>query len=102
MSDGRNMTLPNSPKRAGSSVRLKTLCILILGASGVCTLITATRAQQFSSEKDVLELRLGQRVKIDDGTCPAGQVKEVSGTKMTADGVVWTRKCIPRVVTKRK
>jgi hypothetical protein len=102
MTDARNISLPNWPKRAGSSIRLKTLCILILGASGVCTLITATRAQQFPSEKDVLELRLGQRVKIDDGTCPAGQVKEISGTKMTADGVAWTRKCIPRVATKHK
>jgi hypothetical protein len=102
MTDSRNISLPNSPKRAGLNVRLKTLCILILGTSGVCTFITATHAQQFSSEKDVLGLRLGQRVKIDDGSCPAGQVKEISGTKMTSDGVVWTRKCIPRVATKRK
>jgi hypothetical protein len=42
-------------------------------------------------------LRLGQRIKIDDGTCPAGQVKEISGTKMTSTGIVRSQKCIPRL-----
>ncbi len=81
---------------------LKALCILILGAGGMSTLVSATRAQQFSNEKDIAELRLGQRVKIDDGSCPAGQVKEISGTKMTDGGVVRTRKCIPRTGPKHK
>ena len=80
----------------------KALCVLILGAGGISTLVSATRAQQFSNEKDISELRLGQRVKIDDGTCPAGQVKEISGTKMTNGGVVRTRKCIPRTGPKHK
>jgi hypothetical protein len=44
---------------------------------------------------------LGQRVLVDDGSCPAGQIKEVSGSQMTATGVVATRKCIPRLGTKR-
>lgn len=65
-------------------------------------LVSPTRAQQVSNEKDIVELRLGQRVKVDDGTCPPGQVKEVSGTKMTAGGVVRARKCIPRAGTKHK
>jgi len=81
---------------------MKTLCVLILGVSGISTLVSATRAQQFSNEKDIGELRLGQRVKVDDGTCPAGQVKEISGTKMTNGGIVRTRKCIPRTGTKHK
>ena len=81
---------------------LKTLCVLILAASGMSVLVSATRAQQFSNEKDIVELRLGQRVKVDDGTCPAGQVKEISGTKMTNAGLVRTRKCIPRTGPKHK
>jgi hypothetical protein len=28
------------------------------------------------------DLRAGQKVRVDDGTCPAGQVKEVMGTAM--------------------
>jgi hypothetical protein len=51
---------------------------------------------QVGREQDIVNLRLGQRVLVDDGTCPAGQVKEVSGSQMTAAGVVATRKCIPR------
>jgi hypothetical protein len=81
---------------------MKALRVLILAVSGISTLVSTTRAQQFSNEKDIVELRLGQRVKVDDGTCPAGQVKEISGTKMTNGGIVRTRKCIPRTGTKHK
>lgn len=47
-------------------------------------------------EPDPGELRLGQRVYIDDGSCPAGQVKEVAGAKMTPSGIERVRKCVPR------
>jgi hypothetical protein len=47
-------------------------------------------------------LRLGQRVLVDDGSCPAGQIKEVSGSQMTTNGVVRARKCIPRLGTKKR
>jgi hypothetical protein len=63
---------------------------------------TATSAQTFSREQDIPDLRLGQRVMVDDGSCPAGQVKEVMGSQMTEAGVVRTRKCIQRLGTKRR
>ena len=47
------------------------------------------------------ELRLGQRVYVDDGSCPAGQVKEVAGANLTASGVVRSRQCVPRTSVKR-
>ena len=59
-------------------------------------------AEQVAREQDIVNLRLGQRMKVDDGTCPAGQIKEVSGAKMIASGVVHTRKCIPRLGPKIK
>jgi hypothetical protein len=59
-------------------------------------------AQYVGREQDITGLRLGQRVLVDDGTCPAGQVKEVSGSKMTATGVTPVRKCIPRLGPKKK
>jgi hypothetical protein len=63
----------------------------------------ATQAQAtVSREQDIVDLRLGQRVKVDDGSCPAGQIKEVSGTKMTETGVMRSRRCIPRVGPKVK
>jgi hypothetical protein len=69
---------------------------------GGFALASEARAEQVAREQDIVNLRLGQRVKVDDGTCPAGQVKEVSGAKMVANGVVHTRKCIPRTGPKIK
>jgi hypothetical protein len=65
-------------------------------------LATPVLAQQVSREQDIVDLRLGQRIMVDDGSCPAGQIKEVSGARMTAAGVVRAAKCIPRLGPKRK
>lgn len=42
------------------------------------------------------QLRLGQRVRVDDGTCPAGQVKEVTAARLTPNGIARTRICVKR------
>jgi uncharacterized protein DUF6719 len=65
-------------------------------------LATPAIAQQVSREEAIVDLRLGQRVLVDDGSCPAGQIKEVQGSQMTTSGVLRTRKCIPRLGTKRR
>lgn len=62
---------------------------------------TSALAQTVSREQDIGDIRLGQRVMVDDGSCPAGQIKEVQGAQMTASGVLRTRKCIPRLGTKK-
>lgn len=82
--------------------RLEILSILLVGALALFALVHAATAQQVGREQDIVNLRLGQRMKVDDGTCPAGQIKEVSGAKMIASGVVHTRKCIPRLGPKIK
>lgn len=67
-----------------------------------CSLLIATaaastaRAGSVGREQDIVDLKLGQRVLVDDGTCPAGQVKEVRGAKMTDKGVSRTSSCVPR------
>jgi len=76
--------------------------VLVLGALAMSALASPATAQQVSREQDILNLRLGQRIRVDDGTCPAGQVKEVSGAKMAATGIVRTHKCIPRVAGKTR
>jgi hypothetical protein len=65
---------------------------------GALALVTPAQAQQqhVGREQDIVGLRLGQRVMVDDGTCPAGQVKEVSGARMTAAGIARMHKCVPR------
>jgi hypothetical protein len=57
---------------------------------------------QVSREQDIGNLQLGQRIKVDDGSCPAGQIKEISGTRMSASGVVRAQKCIPRLGPKQR
>ena len=63
---------------------------------------SSAMAQQVSREQDIVDFRLGQRILVDDGSCPAGQIKEVSGAQMTTTGVLRTRKCIPRLGTKKR
>jgi hypothetical protein len=65
-------------------------------------LATPAIAQQLSREQDIVDLRLGQRVLVDDGSCPAGQIKEVQGAQMTTSGILRTRKCVPRLGTKKR
>jgi hypothetical protein len=65
-------------------------------------LATPAAAEQVAREQDIADLRLGQRILIDDGSCPTGQIKEVSGSQMTPGGVLRTRKCIPRLGVKQK
>jgi hypothetical protein len=82
--------------RAGLACIL--LGLILLGTAQ----IWPARAQYIGREQDIVGLRLGQRVLVDDGTCPVGQVKEVSGAKMTPTGVIAARKCVPRLGPKKK
>jgi len=80
----------------------RTLMRLTLLSLGFLLLAASVLAQPASREQDIGELRLGQRIKVDDGTCPAGQIKEISGTRMTSGGIVRSQKCIPRLGPKQK
>ena len=71
-------------------------------AFALCALAPSVMAEQVARERDIVNLRLGQRILVDDGSCPAGQIKEVSGSQMTATGIVAVRKCIPRLGTKTR
>ena len=77
---------------------------IVIALLGGLALTEAASAQQqiVSREQDIVELRLGQRVMVDDGSCQAGQIKEVRGAQMTASGVLRTRKCVPRLGPKTR
>jgi len=62
---------------------------------------STAHAQVVSREQDIVDLRLGQRVMVDDGSCPAGQLKEVIGSTMTTSGITRTSKCVPRATKRR-
>lgn len=84
--------------------------ILRFGCAGIVSFallvaaMPATRAEGLyvSREQDIVGLRLGQRVLVDDGTCGAGEIKEVLGSRMTPTGVVATKKCIQRLGPKKR
>jgi len=77
-------------------------CLALPAGLALWLVATAAFAQTFSREQDIAALRLGQRALVDDGSCPAGQIKEVMGSQMTASGVLRTRKCIQRLGTKKR
>ena len=54
-----------------------------------------TTAQILTTEPAVGQLPAGARVLIDDGTCPAGQLKQVTGSNDAA-GQPRLRSCVPR------
>jgi hypothetical protein len=74
---------------------------VIFGALLLLGFATPAMAQQVAREQDITDLRLGQRIMVDDGSCPAGQIKEVTGVKLTTSGVARARKCVPRMGTKK-
>jgi hypothetical protein len=77
----------------------RTMCV---GALLAAATITLARADTVGREQDIVDLRLGQRVMVDDGSCPAGQIKEVRGAKMTDSSITRTRTCVPRFGPKSK
>ena len=71
-------------------------CLILLLALVLSGSAAHAMIDQAGREQDIADLRLGQRVQVDDGTCPQGQIKEVSGARMGPNGVERARKCIPR------
>ena len=74
---------------------------IIFSALLLLGLAAPAAAEQVAREQDIVDLRLGQRIMVDDGSCPAGQIKEVTGVKLTTTGVARARKCVPRMGTKK-
>jgi hypothetical protein len=80
----------------------KQFSVALLGSFALAAFAASAMADQVSRERDIPDLRLGQRILVDDGSCPAGQIKEVSGAKMTATGILRVLKCIPRLGPKKR
>ena len=75
--------------------------LLLLAGVALALSATSAMAEQVAREQDIVNLRLGQRMMVDDGSCPAGQIKEVSGAKMSPNGIQRAVKCIARPGTKK-
>ena len=87
--------------RTPPSIGLAPSLFIALGLAMLVSASSTAFAQVVSREQDIVELRLGQRIMVDDGSCPAGQIKEVLGSTMTPRGITQTSKCVPRAVKRR-
>jgi hypothetical protein len=64
--------------------------------SAVVLIPLASPATTVTRESDLTGIRLGQRLYVDDATCPTGQIKEITGKTLTAKGIISSKKCVPR------
>jgi hypothetical protein len=79
-------------------------CKLVLVALVFAIAVSATArpalAEVLKEEPPMGQLREGQTVLVDDGSCPAGQIKQViGGNDVKAGGtkhILRTYKCIPK------
>jgi hypothetical protein len=59
-------------------IRLTNLLVVV--AFGSVAYAAPVRAQTFKSEPDPKQLSCGQKVLVENNTCPAGQILEVTGS----------------------
>jgi len=63
-------------------------------------LVTSATGETVKREPALGKMKEGERLLVDDGTCPAGQIKEVIGGNHVKVGgnkqVERTRRCIPK------
>jgi hypothetical protein len=74
-----------------------TLAMLGAVAASFWIVSAASAATTLTREPDTL--RIGERVLIDNGSCPTGQIREVVGVSSRTPGVAAVgrmSKCIPR------
>ncbi len=77
-------------------MRETTTTIAIFTAVTLISVASSLASVALPREPAEGELRLGQRVRVDDGTCPAGQVKEVTAAKLTNQGLTRVRVCVKK------
>jgi hypothetical protein len=74
---------------------MKTLYMTIIISSALTMSATAGNVA-IQREPPDGAMRLGQRIRVDDGTCPTGKVKLVTAAQVTAQGIARTRTCVKR------
>lgn len=86
--------MPASGHSLRSAFARALLSVMLCGGSAG---LAVAEQQTVSHERDLPNLRLGQKVMVDDGSCPTGQIKEVTGSSLTASGITRTTKCVARL-----
>jgi len=71
------------------------ICLVLTTLAFVAWVAPAS-AETVSRESDITGIRLGQRILVDDGSCKAGEIKQITGTKLTPQGISTVKQCVPR------
>ena len=88
--------MTTKPFAAAAAFQLALIASGIVTAGAVLPARGASSPVAIQREPPEGAMRLGQRVRVDDGTCPAGQVKEVTASQLTPRGIIRTRVCVKR------
>ena len=80
--------------KSSERYHMKTIAIALLLAA----LPTFAMAQPVLKKEPASQaLKSGKVVLVDDGSCPAGQIKEVTGGKGEGEGgIKRSRRCVPK------
>ena len=78
----------------------KPLLVSLAFTAALSAIASPALAEVLKREPPMGQLREGQTVLVDDGSCPAGQVKKVTVYNHVSVGgtkhILRTHKCIPR------
>jgi hypothetical protein len=78
----------------------KPILVALAFTVGLSVSTSSAPAQVLKKEPPMGQLREGQTVLVDDGSCPVGQIKQVIGGNHVSVGgtkhILRTRKCIPK------
>jgi hypothetical protein len=80
---------------SGNLIAQPRLMFMIMGALMLILQNVVGAQEILKSEPAAGALPAGTTVLVDDGTCPKGQIKQVTGGKRV-DGVQRQKKCIKR------
>ncbi len=71
-----------------------------IGCLLVVALAAPVQAQVLKEEPPMGKLKLGEKVRVDNGKCPSGQIMEVTGGDHRKVGgkqmIERSRRCVPR------
>ena len=78
----------------------KTCLFAALFAAGTAVLVTSAIGETVKREPPMGKMKEGERLLVDDGSGPAGQIKElIGGNHVTVGGTKRTeriKRCIPK------
>jgi len=78
----------------------KPLLVSLAFTAALSAIASPALAEVLKREPPLGQLREGQTVLVDDGSCTAGQIKKVTGGNHVSVGgtkhILRTHKCIPR------